>query len=133
MQITLAGKSFPLSPPSGMSALDVRLTFPGLEPEQRLRLVRWAFGVVGLSWAGKKLGWPDLASVKHDLLAYGEAVFSGLQAEGLVKSDDDSAAVINAAYGVLDALSPKAEAIQEARDFSPATSEKTSGEVAPRP
>lgn len=118
MNVTLAGKSFPLHQPSGLASLDLRLSCPGLEPEQRGRMVRWAFGAVGMSWAGKKLGWPDLSACKHDVLAYGEQVYAGLVAEGLVKGDEDVKAVIDAAWEILGAASPQAEDVQSARDFS---------------
>ena len=132
VNITLSGKSFPLTPPSGMASLDVRLSFPGLQAEDRLRLLRWAFGVVGMCWASKKLGWPDLASVKHDVLSLGEQVYQGLCAEGLVKDDDDAASVVTAALEILGAVSPTAKQVDEARDFSSPPSGGTSGEVAPR-
>ena len=118
MQVTLAGKSFPLQPPVGLAALDVRLAFPGVEREMWSRRLRWAFGTVGLCWAGSKLGWPDLASCKHDLVAFGEQVHAGLLAEGLLRSDDDVSAVINAADAILGACLPSQKQLDEARDFS---------------
>jgi len=130
MQITLAGTAYPLAIPSGMARLDMRLAFPGTEPEDRLRLLRWAFGVVGLCWTSKKHGWPDLSAVKHDLLAFGEHVFNGLEAAGLLKGEDDAAAVSNAAFEILASILPTAAQVDEARDFSGAPSGKTSGEGA---
>ena len=115
MNITLAGKTFPLMPPTGMAALDVRLAFP--RAENRPLLFRWSFAVVGLSWAGKKLPCPDVAACKHDLIAYGEQVYAALVSEGLIKSDADILAVDAAAAEIVGALSPKKEEVEKARDF----------------
>lgn len=124
MEIKLAGKAYPLVIPTGMIALDVRVSFPGFDPDMRGRLVRWNFGVVGLAWAGKRLGWPELAACKHDVLALGEHVHAGLAAEGLLKTDADLQAVADAAMEILVALVPNQAQVDEARDFSPPPSGK---------
>lgn len=133
MQITLAGTAYPLSPPTGLAALDVRVSFPGIEREQRGQLIRWSFGVVGIAWAGKRHGWPDLAACKNDVVSFGEQVYQGLAAAGLVRGDADIQAVCDAASEILGAVSPKAEEVQEARDFSSPPSGKTSGEASTPP
>jgi len=129
MNVNLAGKAHPLLPPAGMARLDVLASYPGDEAPLPRR-VRWAFGVVGMLWAGKAQGWPDLAACKHDMVAFGELVFSGLSAAGLLGSDPTEAVgVLGAMIELMVGLLPTAEAVQESRDFSQPPSGKTSGEA----
>lgn len=80
--IELGQRSYPTAPITAVRRLDLATSYPGNDAPLPRR-IRWAFGVVGLLWADKPLGWPTFEAAGYDLVRLGEEVQAGLDNAGI--------------------------------------------------
>ena len=122
--VTLAGRKYPLHPLTAARRLDLATSYPGNDAPLPKR-VRWAFGVLGLLWNDKPMGWPTLEGVDYDLVKLGEQVMAGLDNAGIGVVAEAQGVMVWAVRQFEAALASPAD-VQRARDFSSPPAGETS-------